>query len=57
MIYKQQTDHAKGTVLKAFLTYILSDEGQSLAGPADYANLPPSILTPAQAQLSQIVVP
>jgi phosphate transport system substrate-binding protein len=57
MIYKQQTDHAKGTVLKAFLAFILSTDGQALAAPADYANLPSSILTPAQAQLSQIVVP
>ena len=57
MIYKTQTDHAKGTVLKAFLAYILSPEGQNLAGPADYANLPATILTPAQAQLNQIVIP
>jgi phosphate transport system substrate-binding protein len=57
MIYKQQTDHAKGTVIKAFLSYILSSDGQALAGPADYASLPSSILTPAQAQLDQIVVP
>jgi phosphate transport system substrate-binding protein len=57
MIYKTQTDHAKGTVLKAFLAYILSSEGQALAAPADYASLPSSILTPAQAQLNQIVVP
>jgi phosphate transport system substrate-binding protein len=56
MIYKTQTDHAKGTVLKAFLTYILSSAGQDLAGTVDYAKLPVSILTPAQAQLNQIVI-
>jgi phosphate transport system substrate-binding protein len=57
LIYKNQTDHAKGTVLKAFLTYILSPDGQSLASTVDFAGLPPSILTPAQAQLNQIVIP
>ncbi len=57
MIYKNQTDHAKGTDLKAFLGYILSSDGQSLAASVDFAGLPASILTPAQAQLNQIVVP
>jgi phosphate transport system substrate-binding protein len=57
MIYKTQTDHAKGTVLKGFLAYILSTDGQDLAGTVDYAKLPTSILTPAQAQLNQIVIP
>lgn len=57
MIYKQQTDHAKGTDLKAFLGYILSSDGQSLASSVDFAGLPASILTPAMAQLNQIVIP
>jgi hypothetical protein len=35
----------------------LSTDGQDLAGTVDYAKLPTSILTPAQAQLNQIVIP
>lgn len=57
MIYKNQTDHAKGTDLKAFLAYILSSDGQSLASTVDFAGLPASLLTPAQAQLNQIGIP
>jgi phosphate transport system substrate-binding protein len=57
MVYKNQTDHAKGTVLKAFLTFILSPDGQDLAATADFAKLPSSLLTKAQAQLDQITVP
>ena len=57
MIYKNQTDHAKGTALKAFLAFILSSDGQALAQTADFAKLPSNMLTKAQAQLDQIVIP
>ncbi|SRR5579884_982305 len=57
MVSKNQTDHAKGTVLKAFLTFVLSSDGQNLAATADFAKLPSNMLSKAQAQLNQIVVP
>jgi phosphate transport system substrate-binding protein len=56
IVYKNQTDHNKGTVLKAFLSYILTT-GQKNAGQSDFAALPSSIAAKALAQVSQIVVP
>ena len=41
-MYANQTDKAKGTALKAFLTFILTD-GQGLAEGANYAKLPTSL--------------
>jgi len=56
LVYKTQTDQAKGTALKAFLKFLLGG-GQDLAAGVDFAKLPDSIKTPAVAQLDQIVVP
>lgn len=56
ILYEKQTDKAKGTALKSFLTYVVGD-GQKLAADALYAALPSSLQQKAQAQLSQIQVP
>lgn len=56
LVYKNQTDKAKGTAVKAFLGYIYG-EGQSLASSVDYASLPASLVDRAKAQIAQIVVP
>jgi phosphate transport system substrate-binding protein len=56
MVYATQTDHAKGTALKSFLTYILN-EGQGLAESVNYAKLPASLRQKAIAQLAGIVIP
>ena len=56
MVYANQTDHAKGTALKSFLTYVLN-EGQGLAESVNYAKLPTSLQQKAIAQLTSIVIP
>jgi phosphate transport system substrate-binding protein len=56
LVYKNQTDKAKGEALKGFLEYILTD-GQGLANEANYAKLPESLRSKAVAQLSQIQIP
>ncbi len=56
IVYQKQTDKAKGTALQSFLTYVLN-QGQSLAGPANYAKLPASLQQKAIAQLSQLQIP
>jgi phosphate transport system substrate-binding protein len=56
LVYKNQTDAAKGTALKAFLTYVLTD-AQSFANDVDYAKLPDSLRQKAVAQVDTIVVP
>ena len=47
---------AAGTValLQAFLNYILSSDGQKLAGTVDFSALPSSLDQKAAAQVSQI---
>ena len=55
LAYTTQTDKAKGTDLKAFLTYILT-KGQVLAPSVDYAPLPPSLTTQALAAVKAIKV-
>jgi phosphate transport system substrate-binding protein len=57
VIYKTQTDHNKGTVLKGFLGYLLSTGQTSLAKNDDFAPLSPDLLQKAKAQLDQIVIP
>ncbi len=42
LVYAKQTDKAKGTALKAFLNFILTD-GQGLAASVNYAKLPDSL--------------
>ncbi|HEX7094332.1 MAG TPA: phosphate ABC transporter substrate-binding protein PstS [Acidimicrobiales bacterium] len=56
LVYKTQTDHAKGAALKAFLTYVLGD-GQDVASSVDFAKLPDTLRQKAAAQVDQIVVP
>jgi phosphate transport system substrate-binding protein len=56
LVYKNQTDKAKGEAIKAFLQYIYTD-GQGLAAEVDYAPLPASMIEKATAQLDQIVLP
>jgi phosphate transport system substrate-binding protein len=54
--YATQSDHAKGTALKSFLTFILND-GQGLAEGVNYAKLPTSLQAKAVAQLDKLVIP
>lgn len=55
LIYKNQTDKAKGEAIKGFLNFILTD-GQSLNEEVNFAKLPKSYLEKAIAQLDQITV-
>ena len=54
--YVNQSDHAKGTAMKSFLSFILND-GQALAEGVNYAKLPASLQTKAIAQLDKLVIP
>lgn len=56
VVYKTQTDKAKGAALKAFLAFILTD-GQTNATASDYAPLTKDLTAKALAQVDQIVVP
>jgi phosphate transport system substrate-binding protein len=56
LVYATQTDHAKGTALKSFLTFVLND-GQGLAESVNYAKLPTTLQQKAIAQLASIVIP
>lgn len=56
LIYKNQTDKAKGEALRGYLNFILTD-GQDLSEAANYAKLPDSFLEKALAQLDDIVIP
>ena len=56
IVYKDQTDAAKGQAIKGFLNYIYK-QGQALAGSVDYAPLPKALLKQAKAQVSTITVP
>ena len=56
LVYKNQTDKAKGEALKGFLEYIVTD-GQDLAEAVDYAKLPDALQQKALAQLDNIVLP
>jgi len=56
IVYKDQTDAAKGQAIKSFLNYSYK-QGQALAGSVDYAPLPKAMLKQAKAQVSKIVVP
>jgi phosphate transport system substrate-binding protein len=55
LVYQQQKDQAVGQALKGWLDYLLG-EGQTLAATVDFAKLPQSILSKAQAQVAQITV-
>ena len=56
LVYKTQTDKAKGAALKAFLVFLLTD-GQTNATASDYAPLTKDLASKALAQVDQIVVP
>lgn len=56
IVYKNQTDKAKGEAIKGFLNFLLTD-GQALNESVNYAKLPAAYLTAALAQLETLVVP
>ncbi len=56
LVYQTQTDHAKGTDLKAFLQYIYTD-GQGMATSVNYAMLSDAIKQQSMAQLDKLVIP
>jgi phosphate transport system substrate-binding protein len=56
LVYKKQTDKAKGAATKAFLEYVYG-AGQKLAPSIDYAPLPKPLLEKAKAQLAMIEMP
>jgi phosphate transport system substrate-binding protein len=55
IVYKTQSNKAKGDALKGFLSYVLTD-GQQLANQAGYAPLPSSLAQKANAQLDQLQI-
>jgi phosphate transport system substrate-binding protein len=55
IVYKNQTDKAKGDAVKAWLNFILTD-GQSLANDAGYAPLPSDLAQKAITQLDQLQI-
>jgi phosphate transport system substrate-binding protein len=55
LVYQNQTDKAKGDLIKAYLSYLLND-GQKLLADLDYAPLSKTLQTKAIAQLDQIKV-
>jgi phosphate transport system substrate-binding protein len=56
IVYARQTDHAKGTALKAYIKYLVSD-GQAQLKALDFAPLPRGLADKAVAQLDKIQVP
>ncbi len=56
LVYKNQTDKAKGDAVKSFLRYVVGD-AQRLAKDVDYAPLPAALQQKAIAQIDSIVVP
>jgi phosphate transport system substrate-binding protein len=56
IVYKNQTDKAKGEAIKGFLNFIYG-KGQDIAGTVDYAKLTGDLLTKAKAQVDQIALP
>jgi len=56
IVYAKQTDHAKGTALKSYLKFLVTD-GQQQLKALDFAALPKSLADKAVAQLDKIQVP
>src|SRR5262249_27848183 len=56
IVYAKQTDHAKGTALKSYLRYLVTDGQPALKG-LDFSPLPKSLADKAVAQLDKIQVP
>jgi phosphate transport system substrate-binding protein len=55
LVYKEQTDAARGKALANFLWWATHD-GQKLAGPLDYAPLPKAVVTKVEAALKSLTV-
>jgi phosphate transport system substrate-binding protein len=55
LVYKDQTDAAKGKALVEFLWWAIHD-GQKLAGPLDYAPLPKPVVAKVEAAVKGITV-
>ncbi len=55
LVYAKQTDKAKGTALKAYLNYLLT-EGQTLAPTVNYAALPAELAAKAIKQLDKLQI-
>lgn len=56
LVYKNQTDKAKGQAVKAFINFMLTDE-QAAAKDLDFSALPKDLDAKAIAQLDKIVIP
>ena len=56
IVYAKQTDKAKGTALKAYLKYLLTD-GQKMLTDLDFAPLSKGLATRAVKQLDRIQIP
>jgi len=56
IVYAKQTDHAKGTALKSYLRYLVTD-GQPQLKALDFAPLPKTLADKAVAQLDKLQVP
>jgi phosphate transport system substrate-binding protein len=57
IVYKQQPNANDVALIKAYLGFLLSSQGQSILPALKLASLPPSIDSAAVAQLSQITSP
>jgi len=55
LVYKEQTDAAKGKALVEFIWWAIHD-GQKMAGPLDYAPLPKAVQTRVEAETKTITV-
>lgn len=56
LVYKNQTDKAKGLAVQGLLNFLYTD-GQAIYGAANYAQLPASFREKAIAQLETLVIP
>ncbi|MDP1795603.1 MAG: phosphate ABC transporter substrate-binding protein PstS [Acidimicrobiales bacterium] len=56
LVYKNQTDKAKGLAVQGLLNFLYTD-GQAIYGAANYAQLPASFREKAIAQLKTLVIP
>ena len=53
LVYRNQPDPSKASVLREFLRFVLTD-GQTMAESVDYAPVPAALATRALAQLDRI---
>ena len=56
IVYARQTDHARGTALRSYIKYLVTD-GQAQLEGLDFAPLPRGLAAKAVAQLDKIQVP